>query len=1296
FAMGPKGLTFQPFSVTTLNCQETNNANVTVRIIDMAFSVSGAVVLEVIEEDSSIYDTTAPLGTPVTQLDPGGFDPNAKIAVTGLASADATVTGTDGTSSVGFNVTWDDPGAWVQETQVQFKVSTDAAWSAVPAARVDVQQAIIVPTEPNTLYDIRARHITRFGVVGDFASIQDTAPIPAVGLPLSLTATGVFEGITLDWTNPLQATFELIEIHAGDDNVRGNAVIIAEVAGPPFTEILQENPRTRFYWIRARNAVGELSAFEPDTSTTTATATPRVPGTNIIVDPDFDKSTSLTAPGFWGVNVKQGTGPSQTGAINFITGGGANSSNAVDMIFSGGSGSAVTELVGLRRHRVNFGGFQARVRYKTIGAAGGVHKLRILASGFDVETGGSIISTVGTSITDIPNNTAGFVEFNLILEIPDTPTAQYWRFGLDLTLGSSLDTFRLDSFFIHPVVEIFGTQVISGDLQPGLVPLALAADSTNVLQGDGTWVANSGAALDDLTDVDLTGAIDNDLLVRSGGDWIDTAGLLTWDTVKFQADGTLSLLERASAPADTTAYGQFWVRDDQFPMFTNELGVDADLLAPYYRRSVAEIANGKTPIDFTKLWGDILRFDAKIDGTTDDTTAWNDAIDSGHPAFCDAMGTSNIEGMISMDGFKGLRTNAGLNMERQSGLSTLPIIRMYGNQNIWEANGVTVRQDLYVHLDGIIHIGPDTNEVELGPTDLQSNGNAITGHVKLVGAVKTIAQDGSMGIYVHSIGRKIFAIRNTTYDTYIESANIVNCDVDMELSTDANRGAFGRVALFQWKEAAIEFNASYGNQFFGLALESPLAVSATRRYALHFDSQNSGREADTSPSYTGNGTTDLDFVDGGGGNDSIVRVAGSWITDGFLNGDTITVAGSISNDGQYTVNSAPTATTLTVATASLTTESNVAATVSTRVYSITEAFANKLNLYAELPNDAPGGKVVSLFTYDPVTTVGGHNYMSGPMDNLIAGFGIDGSTSRAGVGTNIIDGTDLYVDYNRIFKIQDFQFRPLDDGSGGILLLGENTAIIGGRITGMAESRNYQVFSVDNVGPTTGTLKIKLTWYSKETANSASVTGEAHWNCQVEGSAANAPVRYHFNQDGGGELITMTPVVQSAAGTEANTGKYTVSINTHDIPGVGNGFCGWYAELGDANLFGTSALDWGKAIKILATDSAGATGNDVIVGYWDLETTSFTLRVNDKKNITATSAVTATLPGSLQVGDEIQVHNASTSTATVSIDPASHSIKGPGGTVTPADTMTIAPGDTAHLVCVSTGAQQTAAVMEVV
>lgn len=41
--------------------------------------------------------------------------------------------------------------------------------------------------------------------------------------------------------------------------------------------------------------------------------------------------------------------------------------------------------------------------------------------------------------------------------------------------------------------------------------------------------AATAGAFDDLTDVDLTGAANNDLLFRSGGNWIDTAGALTFD-----------------------------------------------------------------------------------------------------------------------------------------------------------------------------------------------------------------------------------------------------------------------------------------------------------------------------------------------------------------------------------------------------------------------------------------------------------------------------------------------------------------------------------------------------------------------------------------------------------------------------------------------------------------------------------------------------------------------------------------------------------------------------------------------
>ncbi len=88
---------------------------------------------------------------------------------------------------------------------------------------------------------------------------------------------------------------------------------------------------------------------------------------------------------------------------------------------------------------------------------------------------------------------------------------------------------------------------------------------------------------------------------------------------------------------------------------------------------------------------------------------------------------------------------------------------------------------------------------------------------------------------------------------------------------------------------------------------------------------------------------------------------------------------------------------------------------------------------------------------------------------------------------------------------------------------------------------------------------------------------------------------------------------------------------------------------------------------------------------WELKVASFTLVVGDKINATAiATAIDATLPATIVVGDEFIVHNATTSTKVVQIDPATHSIVGANGTVTSSDTLVLAPGETARLVAVST------------
>jgi hypothetical protein len=47
-------------------------------------------------------------------------------------------------------------------------------------------------------------------------------------------------------------------------------------------------------------------------------------------------------------------------------------------------------------------------------------------------------------------------------------------------------------------------------------------------------------SLDQLSDVDVDGAADNDMLYRFGGQWVDTGGLLTWNGSIFQVTGTIN------------------------------------------------------------------------------------------------------------------------------------------------------------------------------------------------------------------------------------------------------------------------------------------------------------------------------------------------------------------------------------------------------------------------------------------------------------------------------------------------------------------------------------------------------------------------------------------------------------------------------------------------------------------------------------------------------------------------------------------------------------------------------------
>jgi len=250
---------------------------------------------------------------------------------------------------------------------------------------------------------------------------------------------------------------------------------------------------------------------------------------------------------------------------------------------------AQVQILAFRKHRVNFGAFEFRIRYQTTNnPEGNVDNFRVFAEGFT-----NLEDTTENSGVDKAVNLAlslnVWTTTRIVLDVPADDTSQYWRFGVSLTSidEQATNNLRIDSIFVYGVPDSFGDEVIDTKVITGLVPEAdTVTDAGKVLQADGGWVTN-----------------------------------------------------------------------------TNSIG-----------QTTEEAANSITPIVLTKLPGDVLRYDAKIDGTTPDTQAFQDALNSGHPAFCDKEGTANIAGNLIMNGFKSLRLNTNLNMERNTGSATTPLL----------------------------------------------------------------------------------------------------------------------------------------------------------------------------------------------------------------------------------------------------------------------------------------------------------------------------------------------------------------------------------------------------------------------------------------------------------------------------------------------------------------------------------------------------------------------------------------------------------------------------------------------
>jgi hypothetical protein len=228
--VGPRGLLIRPFDVINANFRETNFTNELFRVVGVQYSAQGAVALQLLEEDASIYDTSIPLGTSLVQLDPNAYRPDEVYEVLGLTATNVSIPGTNGTTIDAIRVQWTAPPAFVDFTEGGYRVSGQTDWQYAKATERD--RAVLAPVQPGTTYEFRARHVTIEGVAGPYATVSRTAGsttsisgalIQQDTVPLAAFAAGIEPvGIILGPSLPTVKTTEVIFFAPDDKLYRWN------------------------------------------------------------------------------------------------------------------------------------------------------------------------------------------------------------------------------------------------------------------------------------------------------------------------------------------------------------------------------------------------------------------------------------------------------------------------------------------------------------------------------------------------------------------------------------------------------------------------------------------------------------------------------------------------------------------------------------------------------------------------------------------------------------------------------------------------------------------------------------------------------------------------------------------------------------------------------------------------------------------------------------------------------------------------------------------------------------------
>ena len=298
---------------------------------------SGQIVVNVdaIETAASIWNWA----TSDEEVFLGGGEVALYNGMTAAAPTSLSVTGdsflnSDGTFNAEFNVTWTNADdAFTDHYVVEWKLASASNYYSMTTKSTP---AVITTLQNGQSYNVRVKAINEIGVSSAYVTATPTAATDttAPNVPSSVSATGQFEAISVNWTNPTASDFSHVDVYQSTSS-GGTYALVGKSSGTSFVKVGLSTTTAYYYKVKAVDFTGNQSAFSSVVSaTTTAAPAATIPDgsidtikiaddaiTNRLIDTDAVNSDSIVANAVTAVKIDVGNLSAISADIGTITAG---------------------------------------------------------------------------------------------------------------------------------------------------------------------------------------------------------------------------------------------------------------------------------------------------------------------------------------------------------------------------------------------------------------------------------------------------------------------------------------------------------------------------------------------------------------------------------------------------------------------------------------------------------------------------------------------------------------------------------------------------------------------------------------------------------------------------------------------------------------------------------------------------------------------------------------------------------------------------------------------------------------